>query len=165
VLKIHAKRISHENFSEFGSVLTDPENVPTSKGAEYTFWSDMVHFLIPGETEIGLCTVSRQPAAQILGVERHNETPEILIPIDASFILPLLLDGEPAQQMAAFQVNVGEAVVIDRGVWHGACFPVGKNEATYFVIFRRHTPYEDVEKKSIEPVLIEPYANNSDPKK
>jgi ureidoglycolate hydrolase len=92
---------------------------------------------------------------EISGVERHLRTPEILIPIDAPFILPLLLDGQPDSAVEAFQVNLGEAVLIDKAVWHGACLPVGKKESTYFVIFRKNTPHEDVAKKNTQKVQIE----------
>ncbi len=51
-------------------------------------------------------------------------------------------------------MNVGEAVVLDPGAWHSACVPAEGAEATYFVIFRRGTPHEDVEKIETNPVSI-----------
>jgi ureidoglycolate hydrolase len=67
-----------------------------------------------------------------------------------------LREGQPVQSAHAFRVEIGEAVVIDPGVWHGACLPVGRDVSSYFVIFRRGTPGEDVEKKQVEPFLVEP---------
>jgi ureidoglycolate hydrolase len=154
MIKINSIPITQENFKKFGSVVKSPTTKPTSQAADYKFWSDLAHYLINGETEIGLCTVYQQPTNEISGMERHIRTPEILIPIDAPFVVPLLRDGYPTDQTTAFQVNVGEAVVIDEGVWHGACLPVGKKESSYFVIFRRNTPQEDVEKKTILPIQI-----------
>jgi ureidoglycolate hydrolase len=55
----------------------------------------------------------------------------------------------------SFEVGPGEVVIIDKAVWHGACIPVGKEESTYFVIFRRNTPSEDIEKKSIQTIELE----------
>ena len=154
-MKIKTKHITPENFAKFGKVVTTPTQAPTSQAGDYKFWSDIANYLIEGNTEIGLCTVYRQPVMEISGVERHLRTPEILIPIDAPFILPLLLEGQPDNAVEAFQVNLGEAVVIDKAVWHGACLPVGKKESTYFVIFRRKTPHEDGAKKVIQKVQIE----------
>jgi ureidoglycolate hydrolase len=145
-------QITQANFAPFGKVVTAPTGQPTSQASDYKFWSDIADYHIEGETEVGLCTVYEQPARQISGVERHLRTPEILIPVDAPFILPLFDDARG--KVEAFRVNIGEAVVIDTGVWHGACLPVGKSEATYFVIFRKGTPREDVAKKTIEPVQI-----------
>lgn len=154
MIKIESKPITQENFKKFGKVVTSPTTKPTAQAADYKFWSDLAHYLVNGETEIGICTVYQQPTTEISGMERHLRTPEILIPIDAPFVVPLLRDGDPADQSTAFQVNIGEAVVIDKGVWHGACLPVGRKESSYFVIFRRNTPHEDVEKKVISKIEV-----------
>lgn len=148
------KKITPENFRKFGQVVTAPTTKPSSESAEYRFWSDLANYQILGETEIGICTVYRQPIAQISGLERHLRTPEILLPIDAPFVLPLLGPGDTVEQMEAFLVQVGETVVINEGIWHGACLPFGMNDSSYFVIFRRRTPLEDVEKKMIPEVTI-----------
>ncbi len=146
---VQSKRISPQNFARFGSVVTRPDGTPTSQAANYRFWSDIADYAIEGETEIGLCTVYRQPKTEISGMERHLRTPEILVPIDAPFVLPLLIEGDSDEKAEAFRVDIGEAVVINRAVWHGACLPVGREESSYFVIFRRNTPHEDVVKKEV----------------
>ncbi len=146
---VQSKRISRDNFARFGSVVARPGGTPTSQAADYRFWSDIADYAIEGETEIGLCTVYRQPKTEISGMERHLRTPEILVPIDAPFVLPLLIEGDSDEKAEAFRVDIGEAVVINRAVWHGACLPVGREESSYFVIFRRNTPHEDVVKKEV----------------
>jgi ureidoglycolate lyase len=134
------------NFRKYGKVVNVPEGSPTSQDSSYKFWSDIANYKIEGETEIGICTVFKQEKISDK-VERHLNTPEILIPIDAPFILPVLEDGKEKSDMEFFEVGIGEAVVINEAVWHGACLPVNKNESSYFVIFRRNTPGEDVEKR------------------
>jgi ureidoglycolate hydrolase len=153
-MKITAEHVSEKNFRKFGKVVTTPHVKPTSEAADYKFWSDIANFNIGGDTEIGICTVYRQPKNNINQMERHLRTPEILIPIDEPFVLPLLKEDEPDVQTEAFKVNIGEAVVINDGVWHGACLPMTKDQSSYFVIFARGTPSNDVEKKFIEEVEI-----------
>lgn len=148
------QRVSAENFLPYGLVVAAPEGPPTSESPEYRFWSDIARYDIEGETEIGLCTVYRRSPSVFTGMERHLRTPEILIPVDAPFILPLLLDGEDVAGIRAFEVHPGEAVVVHRGVWHAACVPVGRRASTYFVIFRRGTPHEDVAKREMEPCTL-----------
>lgn len=155
-MKVKAKRITPATFAAYGKVVTSATGEPTSRAHDYKFWSNIANYLIRGETEIGICTVYQQLTMEISGVERHMKTPEILIPIDAPFILPLLLEGQQEHDLQAFLVGIGEAVVIEEGVWHGACLPVGKNESSYFVIFRKNTADEDVAKKVIEKVQIAP---------
>lgn len=147
---IEPVRITKENFC-FGSVASTPTDTPTAEGKTFKFWSNIADYRIDGNTEIGLCTVYRDDTLPLDIVERHLYTPEFLIPIDAPFILPIVGDDE---KVHAFKVEIGESVVIDPGVWHGPCIPVGKKEATYFVIFRKGTPREDVEKKQIDAVSI-----------
>jgi len=146
--------INSDNFKKFGKVVQLPADAPTAEGDTYKFWADIAHYEINGNTEIGLCTVTAPTGNRIDGLERHLSTPEILIPVDTPFALPLLIDGEPESNLQVFRVNIGEAVAIDTGVWHGASIPLEKPRATYFVIFRQWTPHEDVEKRTIKSIEI-----------
>ncbi len=154
-MKIKSKLISKDNFKEYGEVVTLPSILPTSEDNTYKFWSNIASYKIDGSTEIGICKVFEQEAKLIEGMERHSYTPEILIPIDGPFILPLFLDGKDKSRVEAFFVDIGQAVVIKEGVWHGACLPVNSVESSYFVIFKEDTPKTDVEKKNIKPITIE----------
>ncbi len=153
-MAVRPKHITPGNFEAFGRVVTGPKGGPTSQASDYKFWSDIADYQIEGETEVGICTVFRQPKSSVAGLERHLRTPEILIPIDASFVLPLLRDGAPEQEIQAFRVDPGEAVIIAGGVWHGACLPVRRRQSSYFVIFRKGTPHTDVEKRMVHPLSI-----------
>lgn len=153
-MNIKAKRITLENFYSFGKVVVGAAGTPTSQAADYKFWSDIMNYQIDGETEFGICTVYKQPTNSINGMERHLNTPEILIPIDAPFILPLLNDKNKPQESDAFIVDIGQAIVVNEKVWHGACLPFGKKECSYFVIFKKGTPYNDVEKTDLPEITI-----------
>lgn len=152
-MKLVAIRASAEAVARFGAVVLAPNGVPTSESADYRFWSDQAHFRVEGETEIGICTVFARPGVPIASLERHARTPEILVPIDAPFAVPLMRDGDAGPSV--FQVEIGEALVIDPMVWHGACLPVGKARSSYFVIFRRGTPHDDVEKRPVPPIEVD----------
>ncbi len=154
-MSIMATAVTARNFAPYGRVVVTPRSKPTSEGPEYRFWSDLAHYGIQGETEIGICVAIRQRNSLITGMERHLATPEILIPIDAPFVLPVLAEGKDPRAVKAFRVGIGEAVVIDPGVWHAACLPLGRRRmSSYFVIFKRNTPHEDVEKRSLAPCAI-----------
>jgi ureidoglycolate hydrolase len=152
-MKLVTSRASAEAVARFGAVVLAPAGEPTSAAPHCRFWSDLAHFRIEGETEIGLCTVSAQPGMPVASLERHARTPEILVPIDAPFAVPLMRDGDAG--VSVLRVELGEALVIDPMVWHGACLPIGQARSSYFVIFRRGTPREDVETRSIPPIEVE----------
>jgi ureidoglycolate hydrolase len=151
---VPATRVTPGGFSVFGKVVLTPDGPPTSQGADYKFWSDLAHYRIGGETEIGICRVFAQHPARVEMMERHLRSPEIVIPIDAPLLVPLMLDGMSVAAPRVFRVEVGEAIVVEERVWHGACLPFGRKESSYFVIFRRGTPHEDVVKKAVEPFEI-----------
>lgn len=153
-MEIKSKNITEENFSEFGKVVVGTSGQPTSQAADYKFWSDIVNYKIDGETEVGICKVYKQQTTSINGMERHLNTPEFLIPIDAPFIIPLLNDANKPGEAEAFLVDIGQAIVINEKVWHGPCIPFGKNECSYFVIFKRGTPHSDVEKTELPLINI-----------
>lgn len=148
---IKSQRIDSEGFRPYGSVATRPAAAPLAEDDTFKYWSDAAHYGIEGETEIGFCTVYRQERDVVDWMERHVRTPEILIAVDRPFVLPVMSDEG---NVDAFLVEPGEAAVIGQGIWHSACKPVGGDEATYFVIFRRGTPQEDVAKMDVEPVVI-----------
>lgn len=145
------RRATPEAFARFGSVVPAPASAPTAEDPTFRYWSDLAHYRIDGETEVGLCTVFRQDAPRVTWMERHDRTPEFLIPADAPFLLPVM---DEAGTVEVFRVDLGEAIVIADGVWHSACHPVDAEQATYFVVFRRGTPAEDVVKQDIEPVAV-----------
>lgn len=149
--RIAFQQISIDAFEPFGSTSATPSGPPLASDATFKYWSDVAKYEIDGETEIGYCTVYRQEDGVVNWMERHARTPEILIPIDVAFVLPVMSDDGEVQ---AFRAKPGEAVVIGQGVWHSACKPVDADEASYFVIFRRGTPQEDVIKTDIEPVTL-----------
>jgi len=153
-MNLKPKKITEENFSAFGKVVVGTSGNPTSQASDYKFWSDIINYKIDGETEVGICTVYKQVTNSIKGMERHLNTPEVLIPIDAPFILPLLNDKNNPEEADAFIVNIGQAITINEKVWHGACIPFGKDECSYFVIFKRGTPHNDVEKTDLPEITI-----------
>lgn len=148
-MTIDVQRINSENFRPFGSVARPPGGEPLAADETFEYWSDVARFEIPGRTEIGYCKVYERRTVEWM--EQHVHTPEILIPADRPFILPVMSDDG---RVAAFEVDTGVAVVIGKGVWHSACLPVGGAHATYFVIFRRGTPHEDVAKREIDQIEI-----------
>ncbi|CAN5592747.1 hypothetical protein BH23BAC4_BH23BAC4_00810 [soil metagenome] len=151
MLPLSVQPISPDAFASYGRVVALSAVPPTASDDTFAYWSDLASYAIDGDTEIGICTVYRQGEPTISWMERHDKTPEVLIPIDVPFALPVMGDSDKVE---IFQVDPGEAVIIDTGVWHSACQPIGASEATYFVVFRRGTPQEDVHKRDLAPLAV-----------
>ena len=149
---IQIQPLTEEAFAPFGKAVIQPSDGATAADETFSFWSDVANYGIDGDTEVGYCTVYRGPEDVVDWMERHDRTPEMLLPIGGPFVLPVMTNDGVVQ---AFRVDIGQAVIIGAGVWHSACKPVDADEATYFVVFRRGTPREDVTKQNIDPVTIE----------
>lgn len=150
---IEANPISMEGFAPFGDAALLLDEEPLAETGEFSFWSDAAHFGIEGETEIGFCTVYPHRYNRVAWMERHERTPELLVPIDGRLILPVMTNDE-VPEVRAFEFGPGEAIVIGQNVWHSACLPKGSDAVQYFVIFRRGTPHEDVIKTDIPEVSV-----------
>lgn len=150
-MKVEPERITAERFASYGSIARLPSGKPMAEGPAFRYWSDVTHYSIGGESEVGYCTVYRQPDGQVSWMERHDRTPEVLIPVDRPLLLPVMGNDD---RVEVFRLEPGEVAIIGEGVWHSACLPAEGAEATYFVIFRRGTPHEDVTKRDIAPVSV-----------
>lgn len=142
-------------FQKYGQIVIVPE-VPALLGTqEIRFWPCLAKYHIEGETEVGICRCFERPR-RIESLERHKETPEILMPVDGDFFLPVAPADQPAgagrlraENVQVFHIPSGAAVILERGVWHWAAWPDGKESITYQVIFKLGTPADDCEKKDI----------------
>ncbi len=150
---MNAPRITPENFARYGRVARLPGEPPLAGDAAFSYWSEAAFFHVEGETDVGYCTVYAQPAPAVAWVEKHDRSPEVVIPIDGAVLLPVVGSGE-GDAVEVFEVRPGEAAIVGAGVWHSACHPAGGQAATYFVLFRRGTPREDVVKKDIAAVAL-----------
>lgn len=150
---ISPKPVTPDSFGPYGEIAERPSGPPTAEGDAFSYWSDVVHYRIDGSTEIGYCSAFPQPDSPVPWVERHARTPELIIPIDGPLALPVM--GDEATELKAFYVEPGDAVIIDNNVWHGACHPAVQNDVTYFVIFRRGTPQNDVSKQELQDVSLD----------
>ena len=154
------KEATPENFQGYGSLVTLPD-YPAPLGTDtIRYWPALAKYLIEGETEIGLCTCLERPR-QVESLERHCNTPEILVPLDDDFILPVAYTPQPVTEgnklkvegVQIMKIRRGTVVILNPGVWHWAVWPDKNKSVTYLVEFKSNTPKEDFEKKDIEKTI------------
>ena len=151
---VKSKKLTADSFSKFGKIIDIPQSPPSVESETVKYWSTIATFMLDGEIEVGICIVKKH--SNILEfMERHVQTPELITPIEGDFILPVavsrnLVDPEEtpiAEDVEAFYINEKQAVVMNKGVWHWAPFPV-REEASFFVIFKKETSKRDTVVKS-----------------
>jgi ureidoglycolate hydrolase len=88
-------------------------------------------------------------------MERHLQTPELLITLGKGVIVPMAPPGELRQsqsQAAAYYLPAGEGLLLEPGVWHLAPFPL-EEAAQVLVIFKTNTAKDDLEFQMLNPQL------------
>ncbi|MCL5102997.1 MAG: ureidoglycolate lyase [Armatimonadetes bacterium] len=154
---IHVEDADEKHFRAYGSLVVMPDS-PAPLGSDTVrFWPALANYSICGGTELGLCTCLERPR-RIDRLERHLNTPEVLIPIDGDFLLPIASADQPVASNGALEpektevirVKAGCAVIIDPGVWHWAVWPASGESVTYLVLFASGTSKEDLEIRDME---------------
>jgi len=155
-LTVKVKMITPSSFAKFGKVADSKIKPPLVDAENLKFWTTIATYTVEGDTEIALCQV-KNSTNSVGMLERHIKTPEILVPIEGDFILPVAPAGNlqdtdeipEASGVEAFLVHSDQAVVMEKGVWHTAPIPTGK-EISFFVIFRKETTKQDAVFKKLK---------------
>ncbi len=159
-MHIRVKDADAEEFGMYGSLVALPD-YPAPLGTDaIRFWPALAKYSTSSEMEMGMCTCLERPR-QIERLERHLTTPEILVPLDCDFLLPLAPADQPengsgkleAGGVEIIRFRAGTAVVLNPGVRHWAVWPANGESVTYLVEFRSDTHKEDLETKDTEDII------------
>jgi len=153
---LKAKRLTAASFSKFGKAIDIPKSPPLVETETVKYWGTIASFMVEGETEVGICIVKKDSNI-IESMERHVGTPELIAPIEGDFVIPVAAsrnledpnETPKVEDSEAFYVNEKQAFVMDKGVWHWAPFPVGK-ESSFYVIFKKETTKRDMTVKKFK---------------
>ena len=137
-MKIRAEEIHQENFQPYGIFLDlygDPEWIK-----HYTGDGFVDHMtrnpLIDTPAHLGLTVGSAAPCA-IRFMEKHSHTQEAILCASDPVILCVATargDEPPrGEDVRAFRICPGQAVILERNVWHDACHGVHGPAAYYWL--------------------------------
>jgi ureidoglycolate lyase len=113
-----AEPLTHDAFRPFGTVVTRPSDAPDAAGPGWSWWA-RTGALPPADYAIGYLAL--EPAASAFDwAEYHPGSVELVAPLGGECLVYVAAPGEDPGDFRAFRVAAGEAVILDRGVWHGA---------------------------------------------
>ena len=146
-MEIQVKKLNADVFKKFGQIVQlPPAQQPTMAGDCFAYFKQQAVFNIEGQTEIGILKIKKHNM-NFSQMEKHIQTPEILVSLDGAFILPVAPPSEDApmpEQIEAFKVPQNHAVVMDPSCWHWLPNPADKDEITIMVIFKDNTSQDDL---------------------
>lgn len=143
MIELKLKKISNTNFEAFGTYIEGPAGEPTYSNERFRWWNEAYVADLGGRISFGFVQpVYFQDYSQSV-FEKHDLTPEILIPLDNDIIIaaaePDAFDSEiRGERMGAFLVPAGAVVVLKPGIWHYAPMTLSK-KATVLVAFKEKT--------------------------
>lgn len=151
---IKAEWLTSESFKQFGSIVGPQREKPTVTSEILDFW-DLVAELNMKNAEVGYLVVRSRPFL-FDKMERHVRTTEMFIPMGGCSIFPLApaagLDDPDAlpliDEIKAFILDGSSAVILKRGVWHWAPFPLSQS-AAYLVLLEKGTVEKDLDIKDL----------------
>ena len=147
VKSIEIKEITGKIFQTYGQVIKKPNKKEWSSSI-VDYWSNLGEIDFEGKkAEINL-GVAKKRKYEFKEVERHLDSPEMLISTESDIILPVAED-EKAENIEAFLIKSGQAVILKTGVWHASPFPV-KTNCQFLVIYKKSTIPEDKNVKELE---------------
>ena len=158
-VQVKVKRLTAEEFEEFGTVIELPKTSPTFTSDILDYW-DAVANMGDVLVDIGYLVVKHRPF-EFTKMERHVKTPEGFIPLGGGCsIFPLApaggLDKPEAtpkpEEIVAFILDGTKGVILKPGVWHWAPFPLG-DQAHLLVLLRRGTVKDDLDIKDLRERL------------
>jgi ureidoglycolate hydrolase len=141
------KSLNEKNFAPYGQVVAFPEGISIDPSAVHG-WKVVANIPFSGEVEVGWLLLKQRPM-DVTQMEHHLNTPEMIIPLDSPFMVPVAPANEAAaalpnpQQIEGFIVEPGQALVMDRSGWHWLPFPT-KETGSCLIIFSKDTPAHDL---------------------
>lgn len=109
---IAAEPLTPEAFAPYGRVVDLPSRPPDAAGDPWRWW-DETALLEQGHYAVGYLSVEPGPSG-FDWAERHEDSEEMVVPVQGDVLVYV---GEPYR---VFRVRPGQAVILAKGVWHGA---------------------------------------------
>jgi len=162
VRRLKAQYLNQIDFNEFGEVISIDilkKRDPTVQSEIQSYYSEVGHMECGGSAEYGVC-IAKERNLEILQMEQHTDTSELLLSMGGDFIVPVapvaINGGKPIpniEKLVAVRVLEGEGVVFKPGIWHWTPFPV-RDHSFVLVSFRLGTPVNDTTVFDLEEKII-----------
>lgn len=142
--QIHAKKITAENFKEFGSFtdLLNPDGCSLGD-----FYQDRLKMHSSGNMQMAFSPllVHKPEKMVVTTAEYHNYTQEGVLCLDDDVIVHVAPAGKEAvpELTEAFLVPKGTMVLLNTGVWHLSAIPVNKETAHVLIVLPERTYLND----------------------
>jgi ureidoglycolate lyase len=147
---IQVEALTAERFAVYGQVVTLPHTPAPKTGDGWDCWNYIAMMDVTVPIGMGL-VVTRERGCRVDVMERHVSREELLLPFDKEIIQPVArcLDIDDPDEMPdaatvrCFRIRAGQAIIIGKGVWHSAAYPVNEDATYLFAIEKKADKFGD----------------------
>jgi ureidoglycolate hydrolase len=144
-MRIPINDIRHDDDCSFGKIIKLPQDTALRVSENFKYLKQQAIIDVNYPVEIGHLQVNGNHTT-FNQMERHEKTPELLIPLDGDFIIPVCTSFNKLpdlNSLIALRVRQGEALLLNRNCWHWMPCAVS-GQMSILVIFRNNTSAEDI---------------------
>ena len=149
-MKIKAKELTKDKFAVYGQFNDMLDKASAGFGSDaFIFYRDSIRYAAATPV-LGLSTLSvkRDENFQVMAMEYHTHTAEVMMPMDDDMILCIQKAGsedEPTpEDIEAFIVPKHVMVHLNPGVWHYMPLPVNKEEVNVLIVLPERAYHNDL---------------------
>ena len=137
--QVKVKELTPEAFNPYGSYVSivDPVGYALS-GKYHTFYRDVVRW-IPGNLDpvcLSALIVRRNEEFICTGMEFHDHTEEIQLPVDTDgvlFVAPANGGDLCPDEVEIFHIPAGTLLCLRRGTWHDCMYPLSADHISVLI--------------------------------
>ena len=127
-MQLQVQELTNETFQPFGKVIEQPNRAEDAQGPGWKWWSENA-LMESADRPYQIGYLDLKPAElKFDWAERHMRSAELIIPTGGDCLVyvapPDYLDEPermpPFERFQVFRVSAGQAVLLHKGVWHGA---------------------------------------------
>jgi len=156
--EIKIKILTKEDFEPFGTIVEPPSTKPTISNRSLDFWEALTELDVE-KPQVSFLVVKKRDFS-LDKIERHVKLTEVFIPLEGTSVFPLAPPKDvedpkakvPLGELVAFLLDGSKGVVMKKGTWHWAPFPITE-KATFAVLLGINTVKEDCDIREVKPPI------------
>jgi ureidoglycolate lyase len=142
-LSIHD--LTEQAFGPFGKIIAQPDRGEDAQGPGWKWWAENA-LMESADRPYQIGYLDLKPAElKFDWAERHMRSAELIIPTGGAclvYVAPPDYPNEPErmpsfERFQVFKVRAGQAVLLDKGVWHGAPLAIDKPLSAIVLLLSR----------------------------
>lgn len=156
--ELKIKILTKEDFEPLGTIIEPPSTKPTISDRSLDFWEALAELDVK-KPQVSFLAVKKRDFS-LDKIERHVKLTEAFIPLEGVSVFPLAPPKEvedpkakvPLDELVAFLLDGSKGIVIKKGTWHWAPFPITER-ATFAVMLGINTVKEDCDIRDVKPPI------------